>query len=84
MSPAAVIDGFGSLKGFWAMVRGTFCNLQGRARAQTAERAGAAWRRDAGANRTNSAQPRGDQRMTAEVAKYTIEQIESLELAPGT
>ena len=30
------------------------------------------------------AQPRGDQRMTAEVSKYTIEQIESLELAPGT
>ncbi len=24
MSPSAVMDGFGSLKGFWGMIRGTF------------------------------------------------------------
>ena len=32
----AVIDGFGTLKGFWGMVRGTFSTYKDQARAETA------------------------------------------------
>src|ERR1700691_4216927 len=37
----------------------------------------------AGADRQARPHARGDQRMSAEVLKYTIEQVEALEVAPG-
>ena len=82
--PTAVIDGFGSLKGFWSMVRGSFSKYPDRH----------------ALNLLNEPMPHGpsslvqithpdrelegDTRMTAEVLKYTLEQVEALELAPGT
>ncbi len=55
--PTAVLDGFHTLEGFWAMVKGNFLDLQRRACAEAVERvafafvdsAGADHRADAGA-----------------------------------
>jgi hypothetical protein len=57
--PSAVMDGFGSLKGFMGMVRGTFNTYPTRMRR-------ACWTRAAAARARRGRAARGDQRMSAE------------------